>query len=180
MHPVDTLYELHYNLCMKDNIKRVIDVLRYEKMIPRESNFDITENIINEYVKCYHNLHGKKNGKYDFKYARKLAGINLLKLKISEGETYKSCKEGILYFIENPAFPEHYKVGMTVDLPSRLKSYQVYDPHQLFSVHTYDFVLDRRSAEKKILNCFSVNVENGEWIKKVDAIPLIKEFALRV
>jgi hypothetical protein len=76
---------------------------------------------------------------------------------------------GLVYLIENPAFPEHYKVGMTINLKQRLSQYQTYDPYRKFKVFKYDFVLDKRSKEKELLNHPNIYNELGEWIKKTNA-----------
>jgi hypothetical protein len=87
----------------------------------------------------------------------------------------KNVKEqnaGFVYVIENPSFPEHYKIGMTVDLETRLDAYQTYDPYRKFKINRYEFVLNRRHTEKLILNSFGISIENGEWVKrnKVESI----------
>lgn len=150
----------------------VIAKLIENRIIPYSCNFDITENILCEFTTTYDLLYSKSSGmksKTNKRYARKLAGRTLLKYKQSLGATVTSCKEGIVYLIENEAFPDHYKVGMTNDLTSRLKSYQTYDPMQRFAVKHYEFVLDKREVEKRILNSFRVQIEKGEWIKRIDS-----------
>ena len=160
---------------MQTKVERVLDVLIYQNVIPKDIEFDITEFQLSEYIKMYAEIHGKGNSKYDRKFARKLAGVNLLKYKLKRGATYKSCKEGLLYFIENPAFPEYFKVGMTIDLDKRLNSYQTYDPHRKYKVNSYEFVLNRSIAEKQILQSMEVDLHQGEWIKKTDVGTLLKQ-----
>ena len=161
---------------MNENIKRTLDLLLYEKLLPDTCLFDITEFHIKKYIEYYSNIHGKGNKKYDESYARKLAGLNLLKYKISLGASYKNSKEGLIYVIENSAFDGYQKIGMTIDLVQRLKSYQTYDPLKRYRITHYDFVLNRKHTEEKILNSFNVDIESGEWIKKTDALNLIKSF----
>lgn len=63
---------------------------------------------------------------------------------------------------------------MTIDLDKRLESYQTGDPFRKYYVKHYDFVLERRNAEKEILTNYSINIENGEWLSDVDALEVIK------
>ena len=148
------------------------------KLIPLNGRFDISEEQLSQYIEYYSQLHGRGNGKVDRKYARKLAGLNLLKYKFSMGEKFSTCKEGLIYFVENPSYPDHLKVGMTIDLDTRLATYQTYDPFRKFKVKHYEFVLNRRLTEDKILNSFNVDIENGEWIKKTDAIALLEKCSI--
>jgi hypothetical protein len=70
-----------------------------------------------------------------------------------------------VYLIENPVFPEHLKVGMTIDLTQRLNIYQTYDPFRRFKIKKYDFVIDRKQKEKLILSHPEIFNASGEWIK---------------
>lgn len=68
--------------------------------------------------------------------------------------------------ISNKSFPEHVKIGMTLDVIERLEQYQTYDPYRQFKIEKYNFVLNRRFKEKQILNHPDLFKEQGEWIKK--------------
>ena len=63
---------------------------------------------------------------------------------------------------------------MTTDIVSRLESYQTYDPYKKFKVEHYDFCLDRRTAEKQLLDKFDVHLVDGEWVKIPDALGVIE------
>lgn len=156
-------------------IKQALDTLMYRKIIPESGLFDITEKMLSEYIKVYGSLDTSPNNKrkYNKNYARKMAGLWLLKLNLDRGGNTKSSKEGLVYVISNPAWPEHVKIGMTVDLNKRLASYQMYDPLQQYSVKNYEFVLDRRNTEKSILNRFGIHLESGEWIKLDNSTKII-------
>lgn len=164
-----------------DKEVKVIAELTANGIIPYSASFNITESILSDYICAYDRLFTKTSGVGDTsnkRYARKLAGRTLLKLKQSLGASISDCREGIVYLIENEAFPEHYKVGMTNDLAMRLRSYQTYDPLKRFKVKHYEFVLNKRSVEKKVLNSMHVKIENGEWIRKLDSnlfLSLVKE-----
>ena len=97
-----------------------------------------------------------------------------MRLKFSRGSKPKDCREGQVYLIANPAWPEHLKIGMTVDTEDRLASYQTYDPFKAFYIKNYEFVLDRRLAEKKLLEDFGVHLAEGEWVKHSDSLEIIK------
>lgn len=158
----------------EDIIKNTIEFLVKTNIIPTYKVFDITEEMLQKYVEAYGRISGKGNGKFIYSYARKLAGLNLLKLKFSRGATYKECKEGQIYLIANPAWPDHLKIGMTVNSEARLASYQTYDPFQKYYIKHYEFVLNRKEAERKLLNDFGIHGEKGEWIRFSDAKKIIK------
>ena len=154
--------------------KRILDVLVFEGKLPIHQ-FEITEEHIIAYMHAYVHILKKKSFKLDtsdYRYSRKLAGLTLLKYLQSLDKNVKDQNAGFVYVIENPSFPEHYKIGMTVDLETRLDTYQTYDPYRKFKINRYEFVLNRRHTEKLILNSFGISIENGEWVKrnKVESI----------
>lgn len=138
--------------------------------IPETAGFDITENIIQQYIKTYSDR-SITNAKYDAMYARKLAGLNLLKLNLTRGYDTKS---GIVYMISNSTWKDKIKIGMTLDLPSRLLHYQTYDPYRRFKVNHYEFVLNRRRTEKLLLKTFKIHGDLGEWVSVDDSTKIIK------
>ncbi len=157
--------------------KLVIEKLIDTGFIPEFGEFDITEDLVDNYQSIYKSLYEKVGVKLtsgNRNYARKLAGIFLMKenqerlshiekVKIIKSKYKNNC--GIVYVISNPSFPNSYKVGMTKNLESRLKSYQTYDPNRQFKVEHYRFVEDARLTEKKILADFKFSITKGEWIK---------------
>lgn len=146
-------------------------------IIPEFGEFDITETLIDVYQETYKFLYEKVGSNIkssNKKYARKLAGIFLMKenqkrllsiehVKINKLKHKSDC--GIVYVISNPSFPNCYKVGMTKNLQSRLKIYQTYDPNRAYKVEHYRFVKDARLAEQQVLEKFTINILKGEWIK---------------
>ena len=156
-------------------VNLTIDRMIKEKVIPPFTTFDITEEMLKRYVEIYGSFGGGAgNKKFNYGYARKLAGLNILQMKFYKGAKAKDCKEGMVYLIANPVWPNHLKIGMTVDIDSRLDTYQTYDPYKRFYVKHYDFVLDRRSAEKKLLEDFNIHLVDGEWVKYSDSLEIIK------
>lgn len=136
-------------------------------------NYNITEELLVAFVDTYSAL-GTGGKKHSVRFARKLAGLSFLKHKLSLGYSFKDIKEGIVYFIENPAWPGLIKVGMTIDLDKRLSSYQTYSPYRDFKVKHYEFVLNRKYSESLLLSSALVEPQEGEWVKVVDALKLIE------
>lgn len=157
-----------------ERIWRTVKILTDSGVVPTYTAFDITETMLDEYIRIYGSLGGGENKKFQKGYARKLAGLELLRLKFSRGALAKNCKEGMVYLIGNPAWPEHYKIGMTVDAAARLDSYQTYDPYKRFHIAHYDFCLDRRAAEKRLLEEFKIHLVEGEWVKHSDGLKIIE------
>jgi hypothetical protein len=157
-----------------ERIAETVRILSDTDIIPPYTAFDITEDMLREYVRVYGSLAPKKNGKFQYRYARKLAGLELLRLKFSRGAKAKDCKEGMVYLISNPSWPGVLKIGMTTDIVARLESYQIYDPYKQFKVEHYDFCLDRRAAEKQLLEKFDIHLVDGEWVKISDALGVIQ------
>lgn len=153
-----------------------------EESIPKTGIFQITEKHIQSYIDSYNDLNntkGKGLKKREYKLARKIAGINLLKINFNRGAKYNDLKAGIVYMIENPIFKDHYKIGMTVDLVSRLNQYQTYDPYRRYSVTKYQFVENRKRIEECILYHPDILKEDGEWIKKDKAIEIFASIVQR-
>lgn len=156
-----------------NNKEEIIIKYLIEEGVLSSVKFQVTEIMLQQYLEAYH-LHfgdtekatGKKN---NAKFARRLAGRTLLSLNFDRGAKHTEMNAGLIYLIENPAFPEHYKVGMTINLKQRLAQYQTYDPYRKFKVFKYDFVLDKRSKEKELLSHPDIYNELGEWVKKTNA-----------
>jgi hypothetical protein len=148
---------------MSNYITKTLQTLMEEGLIPHNHDFVITETLLLKYIDVYGKVSDRKEGRFDLAYARRLAGLNLLKYKNSFD--VDDIKEGILYAIQNKAWPDHFKIGITSDLNKRLASYQTYDPFRAYKVSLYEFVCDKRKTEKIIFDKFALNVENGEWLK---------------
>lgn len=147
---------------------KVLDKL-YKTNFINNLGYDITETLLKEYVKVYGDIFSKGNRKLDvsnYRFARKVAGLTLIKHNLFLGNNINDIKSGLVYIIENESFPDHFKLGMTVDLNKRLASFQTYDPYRRFKISNYDFHIDRRKTEYILLNDYSIKDENGEWIDK--------------
>ena len=159
---------------MNEKELNVLSSLYKLAIVPSSGVFQITELMLLEYMHFYHMLYGKTEQatgtKSNKKFARRLAGRTLVQLNALRGSTYRSIKAGLIYLIENPAFKEHYKIGITTDIESRLSQYQTYDPYRAFKIVKYDFVLDKTLSEKEILSCKTTEDGLGEWCLKSKAL----------
>lgn len=72
----------------------------------------------------------------------------------------------------NPAFPNHFKIGSSIDVKKRINSYQSYSPFRDFKLENYYFSHNRFKEEFEYHS--SMNFE-GEWCKG-DVQPIIKLF----
>ena len=163
----------HNSTNMKDFEQRVINVMIYQGMLPTNGVFDITEEHLKSYIEVYGSIFGTQSGgtrtKQNLKYARKLAGRTLIRLLSERGARFNQIRAGMVYMISNPAFPDHLKIGMTLDVIARLAQYQTYDPMRQFKLERYNFVLDRRHNERLILTHPDIINESGEWVEKTTA-----------
>jgi len=116
---------------------------------------DQTKMFVNgKYISKSHPLH--KPGKY--KTFTDAAFDSLAKYELS--------KEGQVYIITNPHFPEWVKVGMAVDSEDRLNGYQTSSPFRDYSLFTSWSVSDRRSAESEAHALLAKSFDRrGEWFK---------------
>jgi hypothetical protein len=77
---------------------------------------------------------------------------------------YELSREGQVYIITNPNFPEWVKVGMAVDSEDRLNGYQTSSPFRDYALFTCWSVTDRRSAESEAHALLEKSFDRkGEW-----------------
>jgi hypothetical protein len=153
-------------------VEATVSYLVEHNKIPETGFFDITEDLVKDYLFAYGIVHKKDTGfgkTTNIKFARRLAGLNLLKENISRGASARDIKAGHIYLISNPAFPLHYKIGVTFDAHKRLASYQTYSPYRDFVLEKYDFVVDKFSTEKLLLAHPLLSRESGEWVLRDNA-----------
>lgn len=163
---------------MNEKEHTILSSLVAKGIIPTSGLFQIKEHQLSAYIGEYHRIFGETSkatgSKTNKKFARRLAGRTLLRENALRGAKFSEIDAGIVYLIENKSFPEHYKVGMTLDLKKRLSQYQTYTPYRDFTVYKYDFVLDRKKIEKAILSHPDIANEAGEWVLKHNAAKIFE------
>ena len=85
----------------------------------------------------------------------------------SSFENLSSTKEGYVYVISNPAWPDWVKVGMAIDADDRCGSYQTSSPLRDYVLHCAISSDDRRKDEStahKQLDAVASD-RRGEWFK---------------
>ena len=83
--------------------------------------------------------------------------------------TYKldSIKEGYVYAITNPAWPEWVKIGMAVDANDRCNGYQTSSPFRDYKIEHVVVTNNRRAAEAEAHKAATKMAKEvrGEWFK---------------
>ena len=95
-------------------------------------------------------------------------------LKLNNETKYAAAKEGHVYIITNPAWPNWFKVGSSLDAVNRRNSYQTSSPKRDYKLEYKKYFNKRRSAESRIHIALSGLERSGEWFKTND-INNIKE-----
>ena len=78
-----------------------------------------------------------------------------------------SIKEGYVYAITNPAWPEWVKIGMAIDADDRCNGYQTSSPLRDYSLEHAVVTNNRRKAEAQAHKAAAKIAEEqrGEWFK---------------
>jgi len=91
-------------------------------------------------------------------------------------------KEGYVYVITNPAWPEWVKVGRSVLTERRFNSYQTSSPFRDFELAGDVYFEDAIQAEREVHNSLTASGvgSNGEWFKTTaaNALSLIEAVSL--
>jgi len=147
---------------------------RYYKDNPetkREYNNTKRMHVNGNYISIHHPLH--KPGKY-----KSFGDAAFTALQKDE-----QVKEGYVYAICNPAWPEWIKIGMAIDAQDRLNGYQTSSPMRDY-VLVYDiYFKDRLEAERKAHKVAERYGERqGEWFKitREQAILVLAEADLNI
>ena len=78
----------------------------------------------------------------------------------------KQVKEGYIYVITNPAWPEWVKIGMAIDAEDRLNGYQTSSPMRDYQLVHAIATPDRARAERVAHKAAALSGERqGEWFK---------------
>ena len=80
---------------------------------------------------------------------------------------YSTTKEGYVYVLTNPAWPDWVKVGMAIDAEDRCNSYQTSSPFRDYQLHYQVHSKDRRDLERQAHEAVSEIAESqaNEWFK---------------
>ena len=147
---------------------------RYYKDNPetkREYNNTKRMHVNGNYISIHHPLH--KPGKYK---SFGDAAFTALQKDVQ-------VKEGYVYAIANPAWPDWIKIGMAIDAQDRLNGYQTSSPMRDY-VLVYDvYFKDRLEAERKAHKVAERYGERqGEWFKitREQAILVLAEADLNI
>lgn len=111
--------------------------------------------------------------------ARVIDDIHLLELRDSIKRGSLARKDGYVYCIVNPAWPEWVKIGRALDPYDRLSSYQTGSPHRDYRLIHYVYFADRYSAERTAHDSLDGLSERhvGEWfmVEPEKAVTVINE-----
>lgn len=77
------------------------------------------------------------------------------------------CKSGYFYIISNPAFPNYYKLGFSLDCVDRLNQYQTYSPNRDFKIEKYIAVTNARQVESLVIKILGERMKS-EWFMSDD------------
>lgn len=82
-------------------------------------------------------------------------------------KNYSSTKEGYVYVLTNPAWPDWVKIGMAIDAEDRCNSYQTSSPFRDYKLHYQAYTEDRRDLEKQAHDLVGEVAESqyNEWFK---------------
>ena len=144
---VDLVLEENWHDCMKQQS------MYYCLSCYKEHNNNTRMYVNGKYIPKSHPLY--KAGRY--KSFNDAAFSNL--------ENYTTTKDGHVYIITNPAWPDWVKIGMAVDAEDRLNGYQTSSPMRYYQLEYSVKVNDRRKSESKAHKlCKKIGVDNkGEW-----------------
>lgn len=74
-------------------------------------------------------------------------------------------KDGFVYLITHPSWPQFVKIGCAINPESRLKDYQTYCPRRAFRLEHYVYTKDRRELEEIMHSIFAYERVEGEWFR---------------
>jgi hypothetical protein len=92
-------------------------------------------------------------------------------------EEIEKTKQGEVYAITNPAFPEWVKVGKAVNADDRCNGYQTSSPFRDYKIIARMTTEDRHTKESDMHKIFQqfASERRGEWFK-IDSALAIKVF----
>jgi len=144
--------------------------LEKRNIISKETGFQITNDLLDEFNDTYIKLSGTNGGqsRREAKFNKKLAALSFVKFKIDND---MQVPEGFVYVIGNAAWPGYYKIGMSQNPKLRLSQYQTYSPLRDYKLYHWSFWSDKSEGEK-LVHSLHLNTKDHEWVQ-------IQEFKLR-
>lgn len=90
-------------------------------------------------------------------------------------------RQGFVYIIGHPSWPDHFKIGRAFDPESRLRGYQTGCPHRSYVLLYARYFTDCYSAERAIHLHLDKYRREGEWFyvdehEAIEAIDRQKEY----
>lgn len=131
--------------------------------------FEITDSLVKEmYVKCkkqkfanpYSSIRSElylEENQFDI-IRRDMIKINYIR----NNRVSKGLKQGFVYAIGNPSFPDYVKIGSAIDVYGRLNSYQTSSPNRDYFLISY-FYSDNRLQDEKYMH--SLFERKNEWCR---------------
>jgi hypothetical protein len=111
-----------------------------------------------------------KDRKYIYTFQSEIIRRDLLKIMYRRnGSSAIGIKQGFVYAIVNPAWPNYVKIGSAIDVYDRLNSYQTSSPFRDYRLIGYFFCQDRLKKEHQIHSIFNFH-RNGEWCEVSEAV----------
>ena len=154
-----------------DLITKTLNVMEQAGKLPK--GFNITPTLVDDYQTTYTKVLGvpdKVNcSKRNIRQNRRLAYMNLLKYKRIH-VLASLTKEGFLYIVRNPAWPDYVKIGRSNESKVRLSQMQTFSPFRDFEILHYIPCLDMRQGERLVHKALNSYRSKGEWFKTTDMV----------
>jgi hypothetical protein len=159
-----------------ENIKLIEEWLCKNKLEP-----DLSDDFVRKtYDEVLENLYkikdviSVKKRKHYYTLQYDFVRRDLLKILYKQNNnSVKNIKAGYVYAIGNPAWSDYIKIGSTIDIVDRLRTYQTSSPFRDYYIIDYFFSMDRLTDESNLHNTF--NDRNLEWCK-IDIPTISKTF----
>lgn len=146
----------NYTLSDRENLLKILNGVRLDLSIPPLSFHNMSSYIAKNYdEECDWFFYDRSKLK---SYESKINEVDVIRTRKT------TEKSGFVYIVSSDTHNGYLKIGSTIDLKSRLRSYNTSSPHCDFYYVYYKFVDDRLYFENLLLKKFSNNIINGEWV----------------
>ena len=171
--------------CIKCNVELILNDNWYESLVS-QGKYECKSCVkksAREYAKTTNKTQMYVNGKYiSKKHPLYKAGRykSFGDAAFSSLQKDKKVKEGYVYAMVNPAWPDWIKIGMAIDADDRLNGYQTSSPMRDYTLIYYVFSNNRSKDERKAHKLAEkIADRRGEWFKisQDKAIEILKEIS---